>query len=595
MNWILAFWISLGILVLSCTAAGIMSHKKYRLGGTVSSFYVVFAGMFLAVVILQLPEAQEAFAGDVLPNVKAFLISIQAAIGVFVVDADYFAVADAVPETEPLFRQMYRLYLAVMHLAGPILTFGFVLSFFKNVSAFLRLLKKYKRNVYVFSELNARSLTLAEDILRKDNGRCVVFTDVYESNEEQTSEMMEKAQELGAILFKKDILAVNFGLHSHKKDLYFFVMGTDETENLEQAVGLVEKYSAIDNTHLYVFSTSVESEMMLTQVNKNKMKVRRVNVVRSLVYRNLYERGCELFGNVDDGKREKVIHAVVVGMGRYGRETIKALCWYCQMDGYRVRIDAFDKDPLAEEKFTALCPELMHSHYNGVLVEGEAQYTIKIHSGVDATTHAFVQTLKTLPNVTCAFVSLGDDSRNIETAIHLRTEFERMQIHPVIQAVVLSSSKKQVLENAMNFKGQAYDIRYVGDQKQFYSEEVILDSDLEADALRHHLNWGKEEDFWNFEYNYRSSMATAIHYYARIHCKIPGAGMPDSELAKEENRAIRDHLEALEHRRWNAYMRAEGYVYGAKRNDLAKVHHNLVTYDALPEEIKRLDSLIASK
>ena len=42
MNWILAFWISLGILVLSCTAAGIMSHKKYRLGGTVSPFYVVF-------------------------------------------------------------------------------------------------------------------------------------------------------------------------------------------------------------------------------------------------------------------------------------------------------------------------------------------------------------------------------------------------------------------------------------------------------------------------------------------------------------------------------------------------------------------------
>ena len=47
-------------------------------------------------------------------------------------------------------------------------------------------------------------------------------------------------------------------------------------------------------------------------------------------------------------------------------------------------------------------------------------------------------------------------------------------------------------------------------------------------------------------------------------------------------------------------MRAEGYVYsGSKdkksRNDLAKMHHDLVDYSALSEEDKRKDSSVGTK
>lgn len=47
-------------------------------------------------------------------------------------------------------------------------------------------------------------------------------------------------------------------------------------------------------------------------------------------------------------------------------------------------------------------------------------------------------------------------------------------------------------------------------------------------------------------------------------------------------------MRKLEHRGWNAYMRSEGYRYGEKRNDLAKLHHCLVPFDALPlaEQVK---------
>ena len=121
-----------------------------------------------------------------------------------------------------------------------------------------------------------------------------------------------------------------------------------------------------------------------------------------------------------------------------------------------------------------------------------------------------------------------------------------------------------------------------------YTEDVIIDSDLEEDALNRHLKWGKEDEFWTYEYNYRSSMASAIHMKARIQCGIPGADKREDELTEEE----RNVIEVLEHRRWNAYMRAEGYVFsGSKdkssRNDLAKMHHDLVDFSSLTEEDKR--------
>ena len=118
----------------------------------------------------------------------------------------------------------------------------------------------------------------------------------------------------------------------------------------------------------------------------------------------------------------------------------------------------------------------------------------------------------------------------------------------------------------------------------------MLGSDLEKIALERHLKWGKEDEFWNYEYNYRSSMASAIHSKVRILCGIPGADKPEDQRTIAE----RDGIEVLEHRRWNTYMRSEGYVYSgspdrASRNDLGKMHHDLIPFELLSEEDKRKD------
>jgi hypothetical protein len=160
---------------------------------------------------------------------------------------------------------------------------------------------------------------------------------------------------------------------------------------------------------------------------------------------------------------------------------------------------------------------------------------------------------------------------------------------------VCNTQQKQALAGIKNYKGQEYDIEFIGDIESSYTEDVIISSDLERKALASHKKNYPEDEFWTYEYNYRSSIASIIHMKARIMCGIPGAAKKEEDLTVAE----RDIIEKLEHRRWNAYMRAEGYIFsGSKdpssRNDLAKMHHDLVDFSSLTDKEKRKDSRVGT-
>jgi len=559
-------------------------------------FNLMFASTVVAAFFVFIPIHTITTDMTVSGVIRIFMLSLFNAIQLFAAGCDFSIISDNLTSCPIWLISGYKTWVAILFVLAPLFTFGFVLSLFKNVFAYLRYIHSYFRDVYVFSELNEKSFALANDIKNKNAKATIVFTDIFDEDEEKMYELIERTKEIGAINFKKDILVIDFNKHSKDKNISFFTIGENETENLNQSLKLIETYRERENTHLYVFSTKIESELLLATIDKRRIKVRRINEVQSLVNRILYERGTLLFDSaneIEDGYKN--ISVVVVGMGCHGTEFVKALTWYGQMNEYRIKINAFDKDPLAEEKFTALAPELMDKDYNGVYVEGEAQYKLKIHSDVDVFTKKFADKISNINDATFVIVALGDDDVNINTAINIRMYFERKGIHPVIQAIVYNSQQRRALEGIENYRGQKYDIEFIGDTESSYTEDVIINSELEDNALERHLKWGEEEEFWKYEYNYRSSTASAIHMKARIHCGIMGASKKEEELTIEE----RDTIESLEHRRWNAYMRAEGYVYsGSKdkksRNDLAKMHNDLIDFSSLSDEEKRKDSKIGT-
>ena len=595
--WFTCLVLSIGCLCLFALVSLGVNSTKWGHNKKFSLLKALFAGVFLSALIMFIPIHREAADGSFRGIWRVLWLSVFNAMQIFGLGCEFGVVTDGMATCPEELYLPYTAWVATLFVLAPVFTFSFVLSLFKNLSAYVKYLRCFFRDVYVFSELNEKSLILAEDIKNQNKRATVVFADVYENDEEQNCEQIEAARQLGAICFKKDVLVINFKAHSAKKQVSFFAIGNDETENLNQAIKLIETYKARPNTRLHVFSTKTEGEILLSALDKGELKVRRINEVQSLVNHLLYEQGQAVFKTdrvLPDGS--KLISAVVVGMGRHGTEMVKALTWFGQMDGYTLNIDAFDRDPLAEERFTKLAPELMSPAYNGVRIAGEAQYKINIHSGVDVTTASFARAIAKLNEATFVVVALGNDDVNINTAVDLRMYFERMRIHPQIFAIVYNSQQKKALEGLRNYRGQAYDINFIGDMESSYSADVIIDSALENDALQRHLKWGQEEEFWTYEYNYRSSMASAIHMQARIRCGVAGADKAEGELTEAE----RDAIEILEHRRWNAYMRAEGYVFsGSKdkksRNDLAKMHHDLVDFSALSEEEKRKDSSVGTK
>lgn len=616
-NWEICFCISVAILILSvCLWYYYRKRSLQRSGESAgkgsdrwSSFrpsllYMLIGGIFLSawVCILPIYGNGDQLSGGLI-GWKSLVFSFHYAFQMFTLDAgeDLF---QSIHCTPAWLTNIYVWYLTVELTVAPILTFGFIVSFFKNFTGYVRYLFHYFSDAYIFSSLDEKSIALAESIRSKHADALIVFTDVFERNEEPSYEMMGRAQRLHAICFKKDVLVLNFDRHSDRAKMFFFAIGDDETENINQSLKLIESYKwRGDQCRLYVFSTRPECELLLNKVDQGDMLVRRIDVIQSMFYQNLFDRGPELFRDAKEangaeaGDGDIPISAVIVGMGRHGTEVLKALSWYCQMDGYRLYLDAFDKDESARDRFTALCPELMSDEYNGQDVEGYPRYTIQIHSKIDVTTQTFVDEIMKLRRATYVFVSLGTDEMNIRTAVTLRMLFERMpgKRKPKIETVVYNSDEAELLAGIVNYKGEPYNINFIGDIQKTYAEDVVMNSRLEQAVLKVHSNWESYvserqkvvENWkdWKYEYNYRSSCAATIHCVARAACGIQRPEMSDEEVNKVAD---------LEHRRWTAYMRSEGYIYSghydpSTRNNLGKVHHCMVNCGELEEDDREKD------
>lgn len=595
MIWNTCFVISIAFLVLSILCA-IYTGKHYRSSRFLTPFHTLLAGVFLAVFFAMVPvfvgmlEKEDGYV------LKLCIFDVLQTLQVFTVNVGGDFILDHINSSATAISGVYSIYVSLLFFAAPVFTVGFIISLLKNVLAEISFRVHYRGDVYAFSDMNEKSLILAKSIRHSHKNAVIIFTNVDREAEDSLGEYIDEAKQLKAIVFRKDINAIDFMKHSKSAELTFLLIGEKESENLLQSLKILEMYNRRKNTHVFVFSSGVEGELLLSNAPKGDVKVRRVNEIRSLIYRFLYDEGDVLFKSaVKSAGVPKTINAVVLGLGKYGSEMVKALSWYCQMDGYSVRIYGFDADESAEEKFSALCPELMSEKYNGSYIPGEGDYAIRIYSGVNASTKTFAELFTEIPDVSFVFVCLGNDAENITQAANIRMLSERKGDKPVIKTIISSVEEKNALIGTTNYRGQAYGIDPIGDLETLSSEEILLGSELEHLALERHLKWGQEEEFWQYEYNYRSSMASAIHMKARIACGIPGADKKEEDLTPEERTVI----EPLEHRRWNTYMRSEGYVYSgspdkSSRNDLAKMHHDLVAFASLTEEEKRKDSSVGT-
>lgn len=612
--WMICFILAIAVF-FACNAAGYIFYRKNRQNRRAVSLVVLFLGVtFLSVFLLNLPFCLTAFISSRAAGVPSVVQSIRLSMQVFSLDGEYMDLYEGASNLPSALRGGYRIFGGILYVLAPVLLVGVVISFFQNVLDYAKIRMTRCKNIYVFSELNDRSLILARSCMEHDRAErkktLIIFTDVYEKEEEQTAEFVDRAKLMGAVCLKSDILTMNADLSRKKGEIRFFILGSDESENIRHALGLMEKYGRNEKISLHVVTESEEGELLIgSAMNMDiRMEVRRINSARSMIYSHLYDTGGNrLFDSVrtlPDG--EKVLRIILVGLGQCGTEFLRAFSWYGQLPGIRLEIHVFEQDRLAEQKFSSLCPEMMKMNHN--TIDGECHYDIFFHRpadgcGMNVDTLEFDREIQKLSYVSAAYVTMGDDAANIRTAAKLRRLFLRSaaeEQQPLIRAVVYDLQKAEIVKkySLHDFKGASYGIDLIGDMGTVWSYDVVVQAELEKEARNRHLKWvDKSADdyedqlrqetrrFYQYEYFRDSSIASAIRSRVRREMNVPGTDRAPKDRTEEERRAI----QKVEHAGWNAYMRSLGYCYAPKRNDLARLHHLLVPFDELPEEEKIKD------
>jgi hypothetical protein len=124
----------------------------------------------------------------------------------------------------------------------------------------------------------------------------------------------------------------------------------------------------------------------------------------------------------------------------------------------------------------------------------------------------------------------------------------------------------------------------------------------ERRALLATLRRRYEDGFFANEYNHRSSLAKALAERLRAALvsegllTLPCASRGGEEVSElwlpwdERSEEALKQIGAVEHIRWNAYMRTEGYLRGDKTDHFTRRHRDLRNVSALSDDDLRKDA-----
>lgn len=508
-------------------------------------------------------------------------------------------------------------YIALNYLmtaCAPIITSSLILSCFADMGEKLRYVLHPGGDCHVFSELNANSLRLAEGLRKKRSG-VLVFCDTKSAD----AALITQAKRLGGICLYQPI--TDFGVSGFHRHYTFYLISMREEENIAPVRRILARHSAVAEGKLTVnaFARSGASICVAEEQPAGNVRVRFLDEVALFCDHLLFRY--PLFA-LPEGQTK--IFGLVIGCGRTGEQMLRSMVWAGQINGLSLKLRGVDVDPSAASRFFAAGPELRH-------------YDLDIFGGVDACGEEFLELLERekLYQATYVVIATADDDLNIEIATRLRAEmirlggeFDRpgsrifMRVRDDVRAENLRTERSSYLEKR--------NIHIFGDNEELFSEPMLLDSKLErltyAVALSYQgaLEYPEDspefrekaeecrKDFWKSEYGRRSSMAAALHIPAKVYVALRDSGCGESERAEALNELsgrtaelyeealtkggdrLLEALGEMEHERWCAFLRSEGWRstdrmlqfagpangYGAKWPP-AKLHACLIPWQEL--------------
>ncbi len=484
-----------------------------------------------------------------------------------------------------MMEYFYLILLIILFLLTPALTVSFIVSYLERIISNLKFIMSKNKKLYVFSELNNKSIILSKNLENKKK-IAIIFCNVQDK------------KDIGIKSIKLSDRVENIIFNS-KSDITFYMVDANEEENLNATLALIDKYKIFDKVKINIVNRTEETPVILDSMDKGNITVEIINETERAVFNLL--NNTPLFLNTVD----KTISILIVGCGNVGKEFLRDSVWCGMMPNYKLRFLVIDiKADIIKDNISVEMPELL-SNYDITFVNA------------DIKSNKAIEMINDRGDVNYILVSTDSDDKNIDVAIMLRRLYLRnFNREPIINLYIENDIKNKEIIRLSNEKNNGYNLNAFGSMKELYEQNSIIDSELEKLAKEVHLAYDPDDKAlkrYNLrEYNRRSSRASAVHIKYRLKAVLGDNYTLDMKenqrLFKEKyNDKIEEILSRNEHDRWSAYTRSVGYVYVSckevakyyKSNKhyvdyLARRHPALVEYDELDNISKEL-SKITSK
>jgi len=278
-----------------------------------------------------------------------------------------------------ILSNFYGLFASFLNVCAPIVGVSFILGLLTSIFPRLRLKFWRYREKYVFSELNDRAICFAEDIINEAKNNkppLIVFTDAYiDQNSEASSELFQRAKNIGAICIKDDILNLSF---NRTKKLHYILIDEKDIDNIHTLTTLVTKNCEDwkKDSNIYLFSQNPEAESIVLKLYKNewlkesKIVIRIVQEYTSIIY--------DLFNKVPlyypllgkepiNSSGEKELVLTIIGGGKIATEAFLGAYWFGQILNCKLRINVLTKNANEfMERINYINKEILES---GIVIE----------------------------------------------------------------------------------------------------------------------------------------------------------------------------------------------------------------------------------
>ncbi len=587
-NMIMTVCLCLGLLCWVIAAAFAFRYRKEGAAVIRAAGVGVFASMFFFVYPYSVAQS----------GVLAFPFALLQVLASAVVASDPLEMFELLEsEYTVSYLGLYQTVLIVLHVIAPLFTIGITLSFFESkfASAIYRIRSCFRES-HVFSDINERTLCLAESIYSSKKKCVFVFIGDAEQLEEQR-DFAKRVRAVGGYVLDVPPSEVK---HTLGKTRTYYLLGADSSTNLKNAIHLYEKYDKVggEKIKVWLYSKDEISSVIFDNLDE-KLDIRLINEER-LIAMGLMQ-SYPLYRGIKNGK----LVFLLIGAGHIGLEILKNTLWCSRFgDGIDTEFHVIDLNAdLAASKLEKACPGLAE------------QYNIKFYNA-DVETLAFTEALNKIAP-TYVVATLGQEQRNIAACTEMRRLYGFDNGFPLIHVLIDNEdTATMILKNlhisdwSFSKEGKkfqkkelcSFDLLPFGSYFETYSSIrfskgyydalamainavrcgiTSVDGSQDTEKLRDLLN--KVEFYKNYSYAY----ATAIPYKLWLMgLELSNDGRGDIKLLEEALPQAEAKLISQEEQRWICYMRSIGWttmpfeeVEGVVYQDKLKKRHARLDVD----------------